>query len=450
MEHSVKQLALDFHHKKRIQVIADAPTISSDGGLVLLKQADTSLGLCKMIASHMNESREAYKIQHNKLEQVQQRVFQIACGYDDANDATTLRKDPLFKLACDQEPYGPQELSSQAALSRFENAVSGADIVAITKAFEQAYVKSLSKDTTHITLDIDSSDDKVHGHQQLSLFHGYYKHRMLHPLFVFDGDTGQLVSCVLRPGNSHSAKGASIQLRRIIIALKQRFPGVIITVRGDAGFGIPRLMDMLERLDDEYDDINYIFGIIRNQVLEKHARRTFTRCSREYECSNGTKSVRKYGQFRYAAESWAHDRHVVVRVEQNWIGVSQRYIVSNLAYLENKELYELYCQRGNCENMIKEFKRGVSGDRLSCSRFVANVLRLFLHATAYRLLHYIKVCDEKANLFDCTRQFATLRLMFIKVGAWVKSSVRRIVIRLPKSYPYYDQFIRLSNALGIP
>jgi hypothetical protein len=205
-------------------------------------------------------------VEHDRHEQVSQRIYQIALGYEDCNDADTLRHDPLFKLVCDRAPKSPQGLSSQPTLSRLENAVTGNSLRKMIAVLEQAYVERLPADTQLIVLDIDSTDDETHGEQQLTFFHGFYDQHMYHPLLVFDGE-GQLVTVLLRPGNAHAARSARTTLVRVIRRIKTRFPHAQVVVRGDSGFCMPRLLATLEQLDREFGDIEYIIGIAKNPAL---------------------------------------------------------------------------------------------------------------------------------------------------------------------------------------
>jgi len=236
----IAQVAFDFHPDRPIQLRADAPQTSSDGGLLLLRQADEKLGICQRFAACVPDLRATDRLQHSRLEQVRQRVLQIAMGYEDCNDADSLRDDTLLKTVCDRLPDSAG-LSSQPTLSRFENAVHGRALNALRDWLEPSYVDELAADTDIVVLDIDPTDDTTHGAQQLSFFHGFYDQHMFHPLLVFEGQSGQLVSVMLRPGNAHAARGAAQLLRRIILRIKDRLPKAQILVRADSGFCIPQL-----------------------------------------------------------------------------------------------------------------------------------------------------------------------------------------------------------------
>ena len=266
MTECIAQIALNFYKRKPVSVSFDAPAISSNGGAILLWQLDDQLHLSAWFAAQIPEEREAAKTRHTRREQVRQRLYQIALGYEDCNDADTLRCDPLLQTVCDRDPQGPHGLSSQPTLLRFENAADMRTIKGLLEQFEQHWVDALAADTEVVVLDIDSTDDPTHGAQQLSFFHGYYDHHIYHPLLIFDGQ-GQLVSAILRPGNACTARGAGAVLERLIRRIKRRFPNSQIVVRGDAGFGICRLLEQLDRLNAELGGIAYLLGLAKNSVL---------------------------------------------------------------------------------------------------------------------------------------------------------------------------------------
>jgi hypothetical protein len=245
MAECIAQLTLDFHPTSPITVAFDAPHISSDGGALLLRQMDDRLGLSARLAALVPDARDPRKVQHTRQEQLRQRLYQIALGYPDCNDADRLRQDPILKTVCDRLPH-VAGLSSQPTLSRLENAVDLRQLRALVCEVEEQYVRSFTDAPDVIVLDIDSTDDPTHGQQQFSFFHGYYDQHMYHPLVIFDGERGRLVSVVLRPGNVHAARGAMGVLGRVIRRLKQRFPQTQIVVRGDSAFALPRVLRMVE------------------------------------------------------------------------------------------------------------------------------------------------------------------------------------------------------------
>ena len=300
-----------------------------------------------------------------------------------------------------------------------------------------------------IVLDIDSTDDPTHGQPQLSFFHKYYDQHMYHPLLIFDGERGQLVSAVLRPGNAPAARGAMGVLRRIIRRLKQRFPHVQIVVRGDSAFAVPRVLRMLEELDRELGGIAYIVGLAQNAVLLRAGAVALTEAQGRFRTAKQT--VQHFDAFAYAAESWPQARHVVMKAEVSAHGANPRFVVTSLAEFAPALLYHAYCERGQCENFIKDFKNALQADRLSCSTFAANFFRLLEHAAAYVLVHALRTQVAPLAPQLGRAQFDTLRLQLLKVAAIVSQSTRRVLVRLPSAFPLTHVFRQLATTLaGLP
>jgi len=444
-----KQVYFAFHSLPPVVVVADAPRISSDGGVVLVRQAEQKTGVCCGITGCLRDLRDADRVLHPREEQTQQRVFQIAMGYEDCNDANSLRHDAAFKTACGRLPDDANGLSSQPVLSRFENDVDGRVLNAVRDFLERAYVESLPADTTLVVLDIDTTDDPTHGHQQLTFFHGFYDQHMYHPLLVFDGQSGQAITALLRPGNAHASKSAAIVLRGVIRKVKARFPNAQILVRGDSGFSVPRVLEALEELNRELGDVDYVIGIAKNPRLLGLGQAALDVAAQQHADTNH--HVRHFTSFSYAAESWSHPRHVVMKAEHSDKGANPRFVVTTLAGIDPQLVYDrAYCARGQCENNIKDLKNALNADRLSCSSFKANALRLLLHVAAYRLVFAIRQAAGAVSPELATAQFDTLRLRLLKVAAQVKQSARRILIRLPAVFPFAQAFAEIAYALGAP
>lgn len=445
MTECLPQLAFDFHRKPVI-VRLDAPTTSSDGGLLLLRGIDDKLGFVGRMAACLADPRDPERVRHSRAEQLRQRVYQIAMGYEDQNDSNRLRNDPMFEVACDAEP-GQAGLSSQATMSRFENGVTGRQLNELGRVLEAEFVGGIEVDRDYVVLDIDSTDDPTHGQQELSCFNGFYDEHMYHPLLVFDGETGRLASVRLRPGRVPSARGATALLTRLIRAIRRRCPKTVIVVRGDAAFSQPKLMAAIEQLDKELRGVKFLFGISTNPKLTALAASTVIDAEIAYEVIG--EDVRDFGEVKYAAKSWPVERRVIVRADHTSMGRNTRYIVTSLVGATAKYVYEKwYCHRGVAENFIKDFKNAVDGDRLSCCRFAANAMRLVMHAAAYVLLHELR---EEAHVVraDIGRlQMDTLRLQLLKIAAVVTTSFRRIVIALPAVFPLARVFQGLAVRLG--
>lgn len=445
MTECIAQEVLPFHPKLPVVIRFDAPEISSDGGALLLREMDEQLGLSADMAACLPDERDPDRVVHSRSEQVRQRVFQIALGYEDCNDADSLRLDPVLKTACDRTPEAPEDLSSQPTLSRFENAPDGRALGRLFRTLERSYVASLRPETQEVILDIDATDDETHGQQQLAFYNAYYDHHMYHPLLVYGGE-GQLITALLRPGKSHASRGAKGLLRRLIRKIRKRCPQALIVVRGDSGFCVPRILNELERLDRELGGIDYLLGIPKNAVLLRRVAPEMELAQELHE--KRAEKIVRYTSFSYAAKSWPHHRHVVAKAEYSLMGRNPRFVVTSLSEFPPDVLYQAYCRRGQCENRIKDLKNALSADRLSCSSFKANFFRLLLHAAAYRLMFALR--QELAPLSETLHkaQFDTLRLRLLKVAAEVKESARRILVRLPEAFPFAEVFCQLARRLA--
>ena len=447
MTECIAQEDLPFHPKLPVVIRFDAPDISSDGGVLLLREVDERLGLTAAMAACLPDERDPTRVVHSRPEQVRQRTFQIALGYEDCNDADSLRQDPLLKTACDRTPKDPIDLSSQPTLSRLENAPDGRALGRLFRVLERTYVASLRPETQEVILDIDATDDATHGQQQLSFFNAYFDHHIYHPLLVFDGE-GQLITALLRPGNVHASRGAKGLLRRLIRKIRKRCPEALIVVRGDSGFCVPRILNELERLDKHLGGIDYLLGIPKNAVLLRHLEPEMELAKELHE--KRVEKVVRYTSFPYAAKSWPHRRHVAGKAEYSFSGRNPRFVVTSLCEFPPDVLYQAYRRRGQCENRIKDLKNALIADRLSCSSFKANFFRLLLHAAAYRLMFALRQALAPFSKTLHKAQFDTLRLRLLKVAAEVTESTRRILVRLPKAFPFAEVFCQLARQLAAP
>lgn len=419
----------------------DGPQLTSDGGLCWLSEADTALGLCAALAAQVPEWRRG-PVRHSLETLVRQRVFQIACGYEDQNDATTLRSDPLLKLVCGRLP-DEMDLASQPTLSRLENAVDSTACYRLALALVQLYLQERERDglPEHIVLDLDGTDDPAHGKQEGVAYHGYYDQYMYHPLLVFDGDTGQLITAILRPGTCHASRGARTVLKRLVRLLRRRWPKVTIEVRADSGFAVPDLYDYLE---DER--IPYTIALVTNQRLTAMATDLAQR-AKEERVKTGEK-VRLFAEGQYQAGSWEHERRVVYKAEALEKGINIRFVVTTRDD-PPEDLYTWYTRRGDRPELcIKDLKEGCCAHRLSCRRFWANQFRLLLHAAAYWLLDTVR--RWLARLQVPHLQLSTLRLRLIKIGGWVRQRLEMVSLHLASSHPGEHLWHLLATRPGRP
>lgn len=428
---NTKQLTFSFFKKRILTVDFKGGEITSDAGLLLIRQADNSLGLISGLTECINDKRDRRYIEHELLTLLRQRIYQIVAGYEDCNDADILRNDPAFKAACDRL-LTEGDLASQPTLSRLENSISKKELYKIAEYFLQLYIKEKrKKKPKRIILDIDATDDPTHGGQQLTFFHGYYDQYMYYPLVVYDADTGELLSAVLRPGNRHASYQVVSILKRITQKLKEAFPNAQIIIRADAAMALPELYEYCET-----EGLGYVIGLIRNDVLERLAEGLLKEAHEQY-IQTGEKQ-KLFQEAQYQAKSWSYPRRVIIKAEWLPQGQNSRFVVTNLSY-EPEALYEFYTERGgSCEVRIDELKNGLKADRLSCHSFLANQFRLFLHMAAYWLVQRLREALQKTEFG--TMQIQQLRMRILKIGAQVVQSARRLWFHLAGSYPWKNIF----------
>jgi Transposase DDE domain group 1 len=424
----------DFHALAPLALEAafDGGHLTSDGGLPWLAAADAEIGIGAEIAACIADGRREARA-HPLIVLICQRIYQIACGFADQNDADTLRHDPLFKFVCGHLPQSGAPLASQPTFSRLENAVSARDCYRIARALGLVYLRERGRDgtPTRIVLDCDSTDDPTHGNQEGSQYHGYYRQHMYHPLVIFDGDTDQLITAVLRPGNAHASKGIVAILTRIVRQLRATWPGVVIAIRADAGFAVPAVYDYCEA-----EGIELTIALLHNTRLAAAGAGLLAAAVQQSVVAGGEK-VRLVAETRYQAKSWPHPRRVVFKAEaqrlpKGTMGMNLRFVVTSRDD-EPEALYDWYTERGGTEGWIKDFKNYVGCDRLSCHRFVANQFRLLLHAAAYWLLDTVRRKLVAAGVARMTLE--TVRLRVIKIGGRVREWPDRVRLHLATSHP---------------
>jgi len=429
---TTKQLTFPYYKRRQLTVDFEGGEITSDAGLLLIRQADDRLGLVKGLAGSIRDSRDSRYIDHNMETMMRQRIYQVVAGYEDCNDADYLRCDPVFKAACDRL-LSDDALASQPTLSRLENSVTRKDIYRAGEYFVDLYIRRKKKEKPkRIILDIDGTDDPTHGGQQLTFFHGYYDQYMYHLLVIYDADNGALITAVVRPGNKHASYGVVMILKRIIQKFKRAFPGVKLIIRGDAGLAVPELYEYCEE-----ENLGYVIGLIRNDVLERGIQELLDEVKSRYEKTQ--KKQKLFEEIEYQAGSWSKQRRVVMKAEWLEKGPNSRFVVTNLSY-KPQELYEFYTERGGtCEVRIDELKNGLKADRLSCHRFIANQFRLFLHMAAYWIVQRLR--EALKNTEFAQMQIQQLRLRLLKIGAQVIQTARRVWFSLASGYPWRDIFI---------
>ena len=410
-------LAVDF----------DGGRLTSDGGWAWVAEADRALGLCAGLAAAVPD-RRSRRGRHSLLDLLRQRVYQIVAGYEDQDDADHLRADPLLKLVCGRLPDTGADLASQPTFSRLENAFSATDCYRLAVALGEAYLRERERAGVprRIVLDLDGTDDPAHGRQEGSAYHGYYRQHMYHPLLVFDGETGQVVTAILRPGTAHAGHGAKAILKRLVRALRARWPGVTVEIRADSGFARPEVYAFCEA-----ERVAYTIGLVPNPRLERLAAPLLAEAQAQQAAAGGEK-VRLLGEAPYRAESWPRARRVVFKAEALAEGPNTRFVVTTRPD-DPATVYGWYTDRGEPENWIKDLKRACFADRLSCHRFLANQARLLLHAAAYCLLDALRRWPVAAGA--APMQLDTLRLRLLKIGGRVRQLADRVHLRLASSHP---------------
>ncbi len=431
-----------------VAAVFDSPQSSSDGGSVLLKACDQALGLTEALACWLRDRRQPGKVVHGVRELLRQRVFSIACGYADTNDASRLRRDPVLKLLAGRDPEQGRELASQPTLSRFENSIRRRDLLEAAKGFAAAVIerqRRRRKGVRQIVIDVDPTCDPTHGGQQLSLFSRFYDTTCYLPLVVFltfDNEREQYLVCAaLRAGNAPVKQGLLGILKRLLPLLRKAFPKARLRVRLDAGFAGPELLEAFER-----EGLEYVVCLAGNPTLKRAAAGLMEGVWKDYQ-QTGKRPQERYGDCLYGARSWKRRRRVVMQAGLALQAgrkpkANPRFVVTNIQGGARR----IYCQRGEVENRIKELKAGVEMDRASCSRFDANQFRVLLSAAAYALLQELR-WRARETCFART-QAAGLRLSLLKLGVWVRRSTRRVVLSLPREAPYVSEWLQIARSLG--
>jgi hypothetical protein len=448
----ITQVTFGFEPKgKPVVAVFDTPHASSDGGAVLLKSLDTQLQLTKRLAACLGDGRQPGKVEHQTLELLRQRVFGLACGYADCNEAARLADDAIHKLLIDRDPIAGPKLASQPTLSRFENAVGGQELRDMAHVLADTVIEThrrrLKGRATRITIDLDPTDDPTHGQQELTFFNGHYDTWCYLPIVAtvtFNDEAEQFaVAAVLRPGNAPATRGAQGILRRLLDKLRDAFPKATFRVRLDGGFAQPKLFAFLER-----QRVEYVVAMANNARLDKRARRLMGKARMLSKATGRTAHL--YGETRYAARTWKRKRRVIIKAEvvrhpgrdpKN----NPRFVVTNLP--DGPEaVYQFYCGRGDVENRLKELHHGLEMDRTGCSRFLANQFRVLLTLAAYVLFQELRRRAAGTALADA--QVTTLRERLLKLAVWVERSVRRIVLHLPLTCPWLPTWRRIARAVG--
>ena len=426
---------------KPVQVAFDGGRLTSDAGILLLAAIEQRLGIADRLANCIEDPRAPERVRHGLSEMIRYRALLIAAGYPDGTDCDALKSDPAFKMAVGRLPESGADLCSQPTISRLENLPGPVALKRMMAAMVELFCDSFEQVPRRIVLDIDDTEDRVHGEQQLALFNAYYDSRCFQPIHIYEATTGKPVAIILRPGKTPDGAEVTLVLRHVIGRIRARWPAVEILVRGDSHYGRPEAMAWCER-----KRTGYIFGLAGNTVL-LHRVSDLAEDAAMGRISGEGDKVRRYGDFLYAAKSWKVERRVVTRVEAGPQGADSRFIVTNLRGLP-KALYEkVYCARGQAENLIKAHKLHLASDRTSCTKATANQFRLLIHTAAYWLMLALRGLAPRTSFWR-DAQFDTIRLCLIKVAGRVTEMVTRIKLALPTAYPYQIGFAMLAGRIA--
>ena len=429
--------------RKKVTAGFDGGRLTSDGGALLLAQAEHSMGICAQLAGCIADRRDPARVTHKLDDILRARILAICCGYEDADDLDMLRDDPGFRLALGKLPGSGPGLASQPTMSRWENAPTTRELARVMGEMVGIYCASYPTPPAAVTLDIDDTCDVVHGYQQLSFWNGHHGERCFMPIHVYDTATGRPVAMLLRTGKTPSGAEAAGHIRRLFRHIRKHWPTTHITIRGDGHYGRPEVMDFCEA-----HGVDYVLGLPTNAVLRADPTIvTVADACATQRAEEDRPVLRLFAETRYAAKSWKCQRRVVARIEASTMGMDIRYVVTSLTAPGPEDLYEVfYCARGNAENLIKLHKSQLSSDRTSCRSANANQMRLILHTAAYWLMWRVQqAIPKKAAL--ATAEFATLRVRLLKIAARVIETSTRIRVAFASACPDADLFSTIANTL---
>ena len=426
---------------KPVHVGFDGGRLTSDGGVLLLAAIEQRLRIAERLAACLEDPRDAERVRHEFAEMIRYRALLIAGGVSRRQRLRGARSNPAFKMAVGRLPESGKDLCSQPTISRLENLPGATALKRMMAAMIDLFCDSFDQVPRRILLDIDATEDRVHGGQQLALWNAHYDSRCFLPIHIYEATSGKPVAVILRPGKTPDGAEVALVLRHVIRQIRARWPAVEIIVRGDSHYGRPEAMAWCER-----QRVGYIFGLSGNPVLLRQVGPLAEDAALGRLAGEGEK-VRRWGDFRYAARSWTVARRVIARVEAGPQGADTRFIVTNLPGMPSMLYEKVYCARGQAENLIKAHKLHLASDRTSCRKATANQFRLLLHTAAYWLLLTLRSLAPRTSFWR-DAQFDTIRLCLIKVAARVTEMVTRIKIALPSAFPYQAGFADLAGRIA--
>jgi hypothetical protein len=434
----------------------DGGTLSSDFGPMLLRGVDRRIGLSERLSAAFNDRRHPSYITHSARDLIAQRVYQIACAYEDGNDANRLRTDALFKLGLERKPLDKAtDLASAPTFSRLENAATARDLYRMARAFVEQFIAGYAAPPKVIVLDMDHSEDATHGQQELALFNRHYGTHCYLPLFLFEGLSGKFITAVLRPGKRPKGVENAMIIKRVLKVLRAAWPETHIVLRGDAHFANPELMALT--VDDPRTD--FIFGLTGNRALTPLAEPLVERTRKLHalRCENARRaggavphSTRTYHEVEYYAGSWPQRFRTILKAEVMALGTNPRFVVTSLDLPSPECVYrDLYCPRGQDENFIKMLKNDLASDRTSDHGFLANQMRLFFSCAAY-VLHHTLRSDILADTELANAQPSTVIIKLFKIAVRVVQYKDRVRLHLPSSCPFKALLKHVTEQLLLP
>jgi hypothetical protein len=464
------QETFEFYAQMPIIVEPVDAFLSTDAGLLPIRQLDEALGLTEQFAAALIDPRTGNALTHSYLEMTRARVYGILAGYEDQNDHDALRSDAVFKLIAGRSPEDG-DLASQPTLSRFENAIGPKSLFGLQDVLIDQFIAAFDEPPRQLTLDVDTFDDATYGEQQLTFFHGYYDQYQYQPRVITCAENDQVVMAALLFGTASPALGLVNDLEYLVSRLRAVWPDVRILLRADSGFAMPEVYEGCERLG-----LDYTIGLKINAVLKRASDGLLAEAVENFEATG--QPQRLFTAFWYRAGSWSKDRWVVVKAEAHGQGTNRRVVVTNRpgAFVLPQAGYDDYAERGESENRNKELKCSLSADRLSDHRFMANYFRLYLHVLSANLLVRVRqlVADppapepgnevptealegtDRKRWFNRRREHdplgeghaETWRMRLIKVAAQIVVSTRRVLVRLSGSWPFLKHYQAVSAAVN--
>lgn len=423
---------------KPVELSFTAPDLSSQGGLLLLREYEHQQGFLRSICSHIEDTRCSYLVRHQYIEMVTQRVLQIASGYEDADDCDLLRGDSILKMCCGRTPEGA-DLSSQPTMTRLENKLTTRELYNIGLEFVLRFIASYDKEPEVIILDCDDTNFDLHGEQEGRLFNNYYDEYCYMPLLIFEGISGKMILPMLREGRRSKVTNIKGVLVRLINLMRTHWKNTKFIVRGDSHFCSYPFMDWAKDKPSVY----FITGLTGNSVLSKRCAEWVKMAEKQYKY--GRVPVKFYRTFTYQAGTWQNAQRVIVKIEVSEMGTNVRYVVTNFTHGSSRFLYEdMYCGRGQMELYIKELKTYLDADRTSCHKFKANQFRLFLHSAAYVMLHGLK-----SEMFPGTAlqksSILTIREKILLTAVHIRQMKTKIKVEFPKDHPFKEDLSRILH-----